>query len=305
MTREHGTGHPGPDDGGRRHLAIALSLIVAFMAAEVVVAFLARSLALLADAGHMLTDAAALAGALWAIRLAARPVTARWSYGLKRAEILSAAVNGITLVAVAAVILVEAIQRLLHPLPVTGTAVLAVALAGIAVNVTATWVLSRAGRESLNIEGAFQHILTDAAGFIATAAAAVVIITTGFSRADAIASLLVVALMARAAWELLRASGRILLEGTPDGVDLDSVRAHLLAASPHVTAVHDLHAWTVTSGLPAVSAHVVVDGSCFSDGHAPQILDALQATLIGQFDIEHSTLQLELPAHAGHEKGAH
>jgi cobalt-zinc-cadmium efflux system protein len=186
------------------------------MAAEVVVGFLARSLALLADIGHMLADAVALA---------------------------------------------------------------------------------------------FQHIPTDAAGFIATAAAAVVIIitttTTGFSRADAIASLLVVALMARAAWELLAASGRILLEGTPDGVDLESVRAQLLAASPHVTAVHDLHAWTVASGFPAVSAHVVVDGSCFSDGHAPQILDALQAALIGQFDIEHSTLQLELPAHAGHEKGAH
>lgn len=129
--------------------------------------------------------------------------------------------------------------------------------------------------------------------------AAVVIITTGFRRADAIASLLVVALMARAAWELLKASGRILLEGTTEGIDLDTVRARLLAASPHVSAVHDLHAWTVTTGLPAISAHVVVGGSCFTDGHAPQILDALQAALIGQFDIEHSTLQLELPAHVG------
>lgn len=305
MHDHHGPGRHGAEGTDQRHLAVALALIAAFMTAELAAAVLAHSLALFADAGHMLTDTGALAGALWAIRLAARPVSARWSDGLKRAEVLSAAINGITLVAVAAVILAEAIQRLVHPVSVTGPVVLAVALLGIAVNVTATWVLSRANQSSLNIEGAFQHILTDAAAFIATAVAAVVIITTGFRRADPIASLFVVALMTRAAWKLLKASGRVLLEGTPEGVDLGSVHAHLLAASDHILAVHDLHAWVVTSSLPAISAHIVVDNSCFSDGHAPQILDALQAALIGQFDVEHSTLQLELPGHTTHELGTH
>jgi cobalt-zinc-cadmium efflux system protein len=289
----------------RRQLRIALSVLGAFMAVEVVIAFVAHSLALLADAGHMLTDAGALAGAIGALRLAARPVSARWSYGLKRVEILSAAVNGITMVVVGAVIFVEALQRLVHPVSVAGPAVLGVALAGLAVNAVTTWLVSRANRSSLNVEGAFQHMLTDAAGFAATAVAAVVIITTGFRRADAIASLLVVGLMARAAWSLLRASGHVLLEGTPEGVDLDSLRAHLLGANPHVIDVHDLHAWLVTSDLPAISAHVVVDDSCFADGHAPQILDALQGALVGEFDVEHSTLQLELAGHAAHEPGMH
>lgn len=282
-----------------------MALIVGFMLVEVVVAVAAHSLALLADAGHMLTDAAALAAALWAIRLAARPPSATWSFGLKRAEILSAAVNGVTLVAVAGIVLVEAIQRLLHPVGVHGAAVLGVAVLGVVVNVAATWVLSRANRGSLNVQGAYLHILTDAAGFIATAVAAIVIITTGFRQADSIASLVVVGLMGHAAWGLLKASGRVLLEGTPDGVDLDAVRAHLLAADSHVLDVHDLHAWVVTSDLPAVSAHVVVDDSCFTDGHAPQILDHLQAALIGEFDVEHSTLQLEIATHAEHEVGTH
>ena len=304
MTHAHT--HDGlGQDADRRRLLTALLLITAFMVAEVVVGVVAQSLALLADAGHMLTDAGALAGAIWAIGLAARPVSARWSYGLKRAEILAAAVNGVTLVVVGGIVLVEAVQRILHPIAVTGPAVLALALVGVVVNVVATWVLSRANRSSLNVEGAFQHVLTDAAGFVATAIAGGVIITTGFRRADSIASLVVVGLMGRAAWGLLRASGHVLLEGTPEGIDLDSVREHLLAADHHVLEVHDLHAWVLTSSLPAISAHVVVDDSCFADGHAPQILDALQAALIGEFDVEHSTLQLELAGHAGHEVGAH
>lgn len=288
-----------------RALRIALALIVSFMAVEVVVAFTAHSLALLADAGHMLTDVAALAAALWAIRLAARPTTGTWTFGLKRAEILAAAVNGVSLLAVSGVVLVEAIRRLLAPVDVAGPAVLTVALIGVVVNVAATWVLARANRGSLNVEGAYQHILTDAAGFIATAIAGIVIITTGFHPADSIASLLVVALMLLAAWQLLGASGRVLLEGTPQGVNLDHVRAALLAADPHVHDVHDLHAWVVTSDLPAMSAHVVVDDSCFTDGHAGQILDALQAALVGDFDVEHSTFQLEMAGHAAHEPGTH
>lgn len=275
------------------------------MGVEVAVGVMAHSLALLADAGHMVTDAGALVGALWAVRLAARPASAQWSYGLKRAEILSAAVNGVLLAAAGVVVFAEAIQRLLHPLPVAGADVLVVALVGIGVNAVATVLLARADRENLNIEGVFQHVLTDAAGFLATAAAAGAIIATGFSRADALASLAVVALMGKAAWGLLRASGRILLEGTPEDVDLQTVREHLLGASEHVTDVHDLHAWVLTSHLPAVSAHVVVDDSCFADGHAPQILDALQAALLGRFDVAHSTLQLEVAGHAAHETETH
>ena len=306
MTHPHAHDHHRSAEGAdRRLLRIGLGLITGFLGAEVVVAVVVHSLALLADAGHMLTDAGALAGSLWAITLAARPVSARWSYGLKRAEILSAALNGVALVVAGGIVFVEAVRRLLHPIGVTGPAVLAVALVGVAVNVAATAVLARADRTSLNVEGAFQHIVTDAAGFIATAIAAGVIITTGFVRADSIASLVVVGLMGRAAWGLLRASGHVLLEGTPEGVDLDLVRQHLLGADHHVLDVHDLHAWVLTSNLPAISAHVVVDDSCFADGHAPQILDALQSALIGQFDVEHSTLQLEMAGHAEHEIGSH
>jgi cobalt-zinc-cadmium efflux system protein len=300
----HGHLHLGRGDSERR-LKISLGLIVAFMVVEVVVALSAHSLALLADAGHMLTDAAALGTALWAIHLAARPTTGTWSFGLKRAEIVSAAVNGVTLVAVAGIVTVEAVRRLVHPRPVAGTAVLVVALVGVVVNVLASWVLSRGGRSSLNIEGAFQHILTDAAGFLATAIAGLVIITTGFRRADAIASLLVVVLMVRAAWSLLKASGRVLLEGTPEGISLDDVRQRLLAADSHVVDVHDLHVWVLTSDHPAMSAHVVLDDSCFSDGHAPRVLDALQDAMRADFDMDHSTLQLEMAQHESHEVGTH
>jgi len=300
----HGHHHFGGGDSQQR-LRVALGLILGFMAVEVVVAFLAHSLALLADAGHMLTDAAALGTALWAIHLSARPTTGTWSFGLKRAEILSAAVNGVTLVAVAGIVTVEAARRLAHPRSVGGTAVLAVALVGVVVNVAASWVLSHGDRSSLNVEGAFQHILTDAAGFLATAIAGLVIITTEFRRADAIASLLVVALMVRAAWTLLKASGRVLLEGTPEGIDLDQVRQRLLAADSHVVDVHDLHAWVLTSDHPAMSAHVVLDDSCFSDGHAPRVLDALQEAMRDDFDMDHSTLQLEMAQHLTHEVGTH
>ena len=293
--------HP---DADRRYLLTALILLMAFMLAEVGVAFVAGSLALLADAGHMLADVGAIAGALWAIRLAARPPAGAWTFGWQRAEILSAAANGITLLVVAGIVTVQAIIRLVHPPHVDGAPVLAVALAGIAVNVAAAWVLAQANRSSLNVEGVFRHVLTDLYGFLGTAAAAVIILTTGYVRADSIASLLVVLLMLRAAWALLRDSGRILLEAAPEHMDLEDVRAHLLATR-HVQDVHDLHAWTVTSSLPALSAHVIVDDSCFTGGHAPQLLDQLQACLAGHFDVEHSTFQLEAAAHAGHEPGTH
>jgi cobalt-zinc-cadmium efflux system protein len=262
------------------------------------------SLALLSDAGHMLSDVGAIAGALWAIRLAARPAAGAWTFGWKRAEILSAAGNGITLLVVSGIVAAEAVTRLIHPPRVDGGPVVVVAAAGIAVNIAVAWVLAHANRSSLNVQGAFRHVLTDLYGFIGTVLAGVIILATGFTRADAIASLIVVALMLKAAAELLRDSGRILLEAAPKTMNLDDVRVHLLATE-HVLDVHDLHAWTVTSDLPALSAHIVIDDSCFHDGHAPRLLDLLQACLAGHFDIEHSTFQLEAAAHAGHETGTH
>ena len=288
----------------RRRLRAVLGLLIGYMAVEVIVAVLAHSLALLADAGHMLTDAGAIAGSLWAMRLASRPSSPVWSYGLKRAEILAAAANGVTLVVVAALVGAESIRRLVHPHHVHAGPMLAVALAGMAVNVAATLVLARADRRSLNIEGAFQHIVTDLYGFAGTAIAAVVIIVSSWERADPTASLFVVALLLRAAWRLLRASGHILLEGTPEAVDLEEVRRHLREL-PEVIAVHDLHAWTLTSELPALSAHVVVTDACLSDGTAGRVLDRLQSCLSDHFDVEHSTFQLEAASHADHEPGMH
>ena len=300
----HGHEHGPGAASDRRYLLIALALLTAFMAGEVIVAVLSGSLALLSDAGHMLADVGAIAGALWAISLAARPPSGKWTYGLKRAEILSAAGNGITLLVVSGIVTAEAISRLIHPPAVDGGPVIAVAVAGIVVNVAASGVLARGNRSSLNVEGAFRHVLTDLYGFIGTLIAGIIIVTTGYTRADAIASLIVVALMVKAAWELLRDSGRVLLEAAPENMDLEDLRAHL-ARVPHVLGVHDLHAWTVTSGLPALSAHIVIEDSCFNDGHAPRLLDQLQECLAGHFDIEHSTFQLEATAHAGHEPTTH
>lgn len=302
MSHEHGAGHThgASPDANSRYLAIALALIVGFMIVEVTVAVFSGSLALLSDAGHMLTDAAAIAGSLVAIRLATKPSSARWTFGFKRAEILSAAINGITLVVISGIVAVEAIQRLITPPQVQGGPVLVVAILGVAVNLVAVWVLAKANRSSLNVEGSFQHILTDLYGFIATVIAGIVILLTGFTRADSIASLIVVALMLHAAWGLLKDSGRILLEGTPEGIDLTEIRSHLLEL-PHVLDLHDLHVWTVTSDLPALSAHVTLTEECFHDGHAPRVLDELQACLVGHFDVEHSTFQLEPANHAAHE----
>jgi cobalt-zinc-cadmium efflux system protein len=291
-------------DADRRYLLIALVLLAAFMLAEVIVAVLSGSLALLSDAGHMLSDVGAIGAALWAIRLAARPAAGAWTFGWKRAEILSAAGNGITLLVVSGIVAVEAITRLIHPPRVDGGPVVVVATAGIAVNIAAAWVLARANRSSLNVQGAFRHVLTDLYGFIGTVIAGIVILTTGWTQADAIASLIVVALMLKAAWELLAASGRILLEAAPKTMDLDDVRAHLLATE-HVRDLHDLHAWTVTSSLPALSAHIVIDDACFTEGCVPRLLDQLQSCLAGHFDVEHSTFQLEAAAHASHEPGTH
>lgn len=301
----HAGHHHGVSRGADvRYLGVALALICCFLVFEVVMAIVAGSLALLADAGHMLTDAGAIGASIWAARLATRPATDMMTWGLKRAEVLSAAINGVTLVVAGALVLVDAVRRLIHPAVVDGTLMLAVAAVGVAVNLVATAVLSRANRSRMTVAGSFAHLVTDLWAFLGTFVAGAVIVATGYDRADPIASLVVVVLMGLAAAKLLRVSGRVLLEGTPEGVDLESVRAHLLQL-PDVQAVHDLHAWVVTSDLPAVSAHIVVADECFARGAAPRLLDELQGCLAGHFDVEHSTFQLEAVGHLAHEPAHH
>lgn len=303
MSRQHV--HAGEQsDRNVRLLLVALALISAFIVAEVVTAVAASSLALLADAGHMLTDALALMMAVTAARLAARPAAGPWTFGLGRVEVLSAAVNGATLLVVAAVVFVEALRRLVHPPDVAGWPVVVVAIIGLVVNLVATLVLSRADRRSINVAGAFAHIVTDAFAFAATLAAGVVVVTAGWRRADPAASLVVVVLMLRAAVPLLRRSALMLLDRAPEHVDLAEMRAHLVG-SVHVLDVHDLHVWTVGSGLPTVSAHLVVSDDVFADGGAPHVLDEVQRCLAGHFDVEHSTFQLEPAGHTDHEPGTH
>jgi cobalt-zinc-cadmium efflux system protein len=282
----HHHGHSHEADS--RRLAIALALIAGFMAVEVVVGILADSLALLSDAAHMLTDAGALALALVAIRLARRPAAGSMTYGLGRSEILAAAVNGSTLLVLGLLVVYESVRRLIDPHPVAGAAVLVVALVGVVVNLAATWVLAGANRESLNVEGAFQHILTDLAAFVATAIAGAVILLTGFERADGIAALFVAALMLRAAFVLLRESGRVFLEAAPRGLDPEAV-GRRMAAQPGVTEVHDLHVWEVTSGFPSLSAHVLVG----RDADCHDARRELEAMLHAEFGIEHTTLQVD------------
>lgn len=300
----HGHDHRPARDADRRWLSAALVVLLAFMLGEVVVAVASGSLALLADAGHMLTDVGALAGALWAARLASRPARGRWTFGWQRAEIVSAALNGITLLVVSGVILVESVRRLIVRPDVSGGPMVITALVGCAVNLVAARLMARADRRSLNVDGAYRHVLTDLYGFAATAVAGALILATGWARADAVASLVVVVLMVQAAWGLLRESGLVLLEAAPGSVDIDEVRRHLLETA-HIIDVHDLHVWTVTSGLPTLSAHLIVEDRCFSDGQAPQVLDRVQECLHGHFDVEHSTFQLEPAGHEAHESGMH
>jgi cobalt-zinc-cadmium efflux system protein len=276
------------EDTDRRRLAIALALIVMFMAVEVAVGLVAHSLVLLSDAAHMLTDAGALALSLVALRLASRPARGAMTFGLKRAEILSAQANGATLLVLGGLIVFEGIRRLINPPGIDGWAVVITALAGIVVNLLATWQLAKANRDNMAIEGSFQHIITDLYAFIGTAIAGAVILFTGFDRADPIASLLVAALMFRAAYGLLKDSGRVLLEAAPEGLDIDEV-GRVLASHPHVTNVHDLHVWEIGTGFPALSAHVLVHEG--DDCH--EIRRELERILDDRFSIDHTTLQVD------------
>jgi cobalt-zinc-cadmium efflux system protein len=283
----HGPLHGPP--ASRRRVALALGLIVAFMAVEVLAGILAHSLALLSDAAHMLTDAAALGLALVALRLAARPARGAMTYGFQRVEVLAAQANGITLLVLAGAIVYSAIGRLISPQAVSAWAMVAVALAGIAVNGAATAALSGAGREAhMSVEGSFQHLLTDLFAFIGTALAGAAILLTGFERADPIASLLVAALMLRSAVGLLRDSGRVFLEAAPRGLDPQEI-GRTLAAQAEVVEVHDLHVWELSAGFPALSAHVLVERD--ADCHAAR--RALEALLRERFGLEHTTLQVD------------
>jgi cobalt-zinc-cadmium efflux system protein len=272
----------------RRLLAVALGLIVALMIGEIAAGLVAGSLALLADAGHLLTDAAALGGAVVASRLASRPARGPWTFGLGRAEILAAQANGIALFLIGVWIVYGAVRRLVSPPDVHGGIVLAVALGGIAVNLVATLVLSRADRESLNVRGAFLHVATDLAAFAGTALAGALILLTGWNRFDPLAALGVAALCLLSSWSLLRDSGRIFMEGSPAGIDPDEV-AGALAADPDVVEVHDLHIWTVTSGFPALAAHVLVSPQ--TDCHGAR--RRLQRLLHDRYQLHHVTLQVD------------
>ena len=275
-------------DADRKRLAIALALILVLMGGEIAAGLVAHSLALLADAGHMLTDAAALGAALVAAALAARPARGVWTFGLGRAEILAAQGNGATLLVVALLVVYSAIRRLVSPPAVHGGIVLALALAGIVVNLAATIALHGADRSRLNVQGAFLHVATDLAAFIGTALAGIVVLATGWNRADPIAGLLVAALMLRSSWSLLRESGRIFLEAAPVGIDPDAVAAMLLGED-EVVQVHDLHVWTVTSGFPALAAHVLVEPGV--DCHAAR--RRLEHALRDRFGLRHTTLQVD------------
>jgi cobalt-zinc-cadmium efflux system protein len=270
----------------RRPLALALALILALMAGEVVFGVIAGSLALLADAGHMLTDAAALGLALAAATFARRPARGRWTFGFRRLEILAAHVNGITLLVVGVVIVYTAVRRLVEPPDVRGGIVLAVALVGIAVNLAASALLARPSRESLNVRGAFLHVATDLAAFAGTAVAGALVLATGWDRFDPLASLLVAGLIFWSSFVLLRESTRILLEVAPR--EPREIAESMLAV-PHVTEVHDLHVWTVGSGFPSLSAHVLVEPG--ADCHAIRL--ELATLLRDRFGLGHSTLQVE------------
>jgi cation diffusion facilitator family transporter len=302
----HGHGHTPATAAGahRSRLVVVLALTLAVLAAEVVGAALSGSLALLADAGHMATDADGLALALAAVGLAQRPARGRRTFGWQRVEILAAVANGLLLLLVAVYVLVEAIRRIGQPPEIGAGLMLVVASVGLVVNVGSLAVLHRGRDESLNVRGAYLEVLADALGSVAVIVAAVVIATTGWTPADIVASAVIGCLVVPRAWHLLREALDVLLEAAPRGVDLGELRTHILGVDG-VLDVHDLHAWTITSGLPVLSAHVVVTDEALAAGHGGRVLDALCSCLGEHFDLEHCTFQIEGAAHAGHEAPVH
>ena len=284
----HGHGRTTAASQSRAALVATLSLTVAFMLVELVAGLWTGSLALVADAGHMLTDAGALALALFASWIAARPPTPAKTYGYYRAEILAALVNAVVLLGVAAVVLYEAWRRILAPPAVLGVPMALVATAGLAVNVTGAWLLHRGARESLNVRAAYLEVLSDALSSLAVMIAAVIVITTGLTIADPLASAAIALLIVPRTWQLLRQAVNVLLEGTPAHLELTEIEAAMTRVDG-VRRVHDLHVWTLTSGREAMSAHVVVADVRESE----RLLEALHALLHARFGIDHTTIQLE------------
>ncbi|KQS60076.1 cation transporter [Geodermatophilus sp. Leaf369] len=298
----HGTATAGA--GYRRRLALVLGITGTVLVVQAVGAVASGSLALLADAAHMATDTLGIALALGAVTLAQRPASGRRTFGLQRIEVLAAVANGLLLLGVGAYVVVEAVRRIGDPPEIRSGLMLTVALVGLAANLVSLALLRSGQGESLNVRGAYLEVLGDTLGSIAVIVAAVVIATTGWTGADVVASFVVGALVLPRAWSLLRDALDVLLEAAPRGVDLDDVRRHVLGVEG-VTEVQDLHAWTITSGLPVLSAHVVVEDAVLADGHGGRVLDALCACLGSHFDVEHCTFQLESASHRGHESPVH
>jgi len=306
MGHDHGTAH-GSGTAAAAHrgrLAVVLALTGGVFVVELVGALLSGSLALLADAAHMATDALGIGMALGAVTLAQRPARGRRTFGWQRIEVLAAVGNGLLLLVVGGYVVFEAIRRIGDPPDIHSGWMLGVALLGLVVNVGSLTLLHSGQGESLNTRGAYLEVVGDALGSVAVIVAAVVISTTGWTGADVVASLVVGALVLPRAWSLLREALDVLLEAAPRGVDLEQVRAHVLGVTG-VLDVHDLHAWTITSGLPVLSAHVVVAEEVLADGHGGRVLDALCSCLGDHFDLEHCTFQIESPSHRGHESPVH
>ena len=302
MSHDHDHGA----SSNRTRLAIAFAITASILIAEVIGAILTGSLALLVDAGHMLTDAGGLLMALIAASLALRPASARYTWGFKRAEVLAALAQASILLAVGIYAFVEGVKRLFDPPDVSSTGLLVFGIIGLVGNVAAILILSAGRGANLNMRAAFLEVINDALGSVAVIVSAIVIAATGWTQIDAIAAMLISALIIPRTLLLLKESANILLESTPKGLDLDAVRGHILAM-PHVVAVHDLHASQIATGLPILSAHVVIEPSCFRDGHAPEILGDLQGCVAKDFrvNVEHSTFQLEPAAHVTREAEIH
>ncbi|MBN9173122.1 MAG: cation transporter [Microbacterium sp.] len=299
---DHAPGVRGSDN--RRLLALSLGITSTVMIVQIVGAVVSGSLALLADAVHMFTDAAALVIALIASAVAARPANDRRTFGYQRAEVFGALANGVILIVLSVWVAVEAILRLVHPgeLEVAGGAMLIVAVIGLCANAVAMWLLSAAQRRSINVRGAYLEVMGDLIGSAAVIVAAIVILVTGWMPADAIASLLIAAMIVPRAVGLLREVASVLSEGAPKGMHVQEIRAHILSTAG-VRDVHDVHVWQLTRGAPVFSAHVVVDENALRDGGAGRILTQLQGCLAQHFDVEHSTFQIEPSGHV--ENDAH
>jgi cobalt-zinc-cadmium efflux system protein len=290
--------------GHRRAISTALAITAGILVLELAGSWLSGSLALLADAGHMLTDVAGLSLALLASGLASRPATDTHTWGLRRVEVLSAAAQAILLLAVGVFVLIESVRRLVEPEQVNPGVMVVFGIIALLGNAVSIVILSRLENGNLNTRAALLEVINDALGAVAVLVAGVVIWTTGWLPADALVSLLIGLLILPRSWKLLRETLHVLLEATPANIRLDELRAHILEIE-HVTAVHDIHASLVGTGLPVITAHIAVEDSCFSDGHLIELLPQVQECLREHFDVEHSTVQFEPLSHARVERVHH